>query len=227
MRPRWKRTIAPFVPPRRRKNRDEALLDPRRISRRRRSRAAPAAVPRKPTAADLLAARRKRVPDVIARDLDVLFVGINPGLYTAAVGHHFARPGNRFWPALHRAGFTESVLAPHEERRLLEIGCGITNVVNRATAAASELTPAELARGARELVIKVKRYRPRVVALLGLTTYRVAFDRPHARLGRQRESLGGAALWVLPNPSGLNAHFKPADFARLFRALRKAARSRR
>jgi double-stranded uracil-DNA glycosylase len=182
--------------------------------------------PRRPTANELLAARGKRVPDVIAPRLDVLFVGINPGLYTAAVGHHFARPGNRFWPALYRAGFTERVLAPHEERRLLAVGCGITNVVNCATAAASELTRAELRRGARQLANKAKHYRPRVVALLGVTAYRAAFGRPRAQLGRQRETLAGALLWVLPNPSGLNAHFKPADFARLFRALRVAARSR-
>lgn len=202
-------------------------MNSRRARRRGAKRAATDAAPRRPTVREILAARGKRVPDVIAPGLDVLFVGINPGLYTAAVGHHFARPGNRFWPALYRAGFTERVLAAHEERRLLAVGCGITNVVNRATAAASELTRAELARGARQVANKVKRYRPRVVALLGLTTYRVAFDRPRARLGRQRETLAGALLCVLPNPSGLNAHFKPADFARLFRALRKAARSRR
>lgn len=158
----------------------------------------------------------------MAPGLKVLFVGINPGLYTAAVGHHFARPGNRFWPALHRAGFTDRILAPHEESELLKVGCGITNVVNRATATASELTRAEMIRGARRLAAKVQRYRPRVVALLGLTTYRAAFARPRAKLGRQREDLAGAGLWVLPNPSGLNAHFKPADFARLFRAVRRA-----
>jgi double-stranded uracil-DNA glycosylase len=202
-------------------------MDPRGAARVGRNRAAATTAPRRPTASELLAARGKRVPDVIAPGLDVLFVGINPGLYTAAVGHHFARPGNRFWPALHRAGFTERVLTPHEERRLLEVGCGITNVVNRATVGASELTPAELQRGARQLANKVKHYRPRVVALLGMTTYRVAFERLRAPLGHQRETLAGADLWVLPNPSGLNAHFKPADFARLFRALRKAARSRR
>jgi len=186
--------------------------------------------PARPTRADLAAARKKRVPDVIARDLKVLFVGINPGLYTAAVGHHFARPGNRFWSALHAAGFTRRLLPPHEERALLAAGYGITNVAARATATADELTPAELTAGARALVAKIKRYRPRVVAVLGLTTYRAAFDKPHAQLGRQPEDLAGARLWVLPNPSGLNAHFKPADFARWFRALRadaeRAARAR-
>lgn len=175
----------------------------------------------------LLAARDKRVPDVIAPRLDVLFVGINPGLYTAAVGHHFARPGNRFWPALYRAGFTGRLLAPHEERELLAVRCGITNVVNRATATAAELSSAELRRGARRLAAKVRRHRPRIVALLGVMTYRVAFERPHAALGRQGEDLAGAALWVLPNPSGLNAHFKPRDFATLFRRLREAAHARR
>lgn len=183
------------------------------------------AEPRRPSTEELLSARGKGVRDVIAPGLKVLFIGINPGLYTAAVGHHFARPGNRFWPALYAAGFTERLLAPHEERELLKAGYGITNVVNRATAAASELTRTEMIQGARRLAAKVRRYRPRVVALLGLTTYRAAFQRPGARLGRQSEDLAGAALWVLPNPSGLNAHFKPADFARLFREVREAAES--
>lgn len=181
----------------------------------------------RPTPAQLRAARGKSVPDVIAPGLKVLFVGINPGLYTAAVGHHFARPGNRFWPALHAAGFTERLLSPFEEQRLLDRGFGITNVVNRATAAASELSPAELRAGAAALTAKVRRYRPRIVAILGLTTYRAAFGRPQAVLGRQPHDLAGADLWILPNPSGLNAHFKPADFARLFRRLRLAAERRR
>src|SRR5438105_4175700 len=136
---------------------------------------------RRPSAQELRAARDKRVRDIIAPELNVLFVGINPGLYTAAVGHHFARPGNRFWPALYGAGFTERLLAPHEERELLDIGCGIANVVNRTTATAAELSPAEMRAGARLLTAKVRRYRPRLVVILGLTTYRVAFDRPHAR----------------------------------------------
>lgn len=179
--------------------------------------------PHRPTRAELLAARDKSVRDVIAPHLNVLFVGINPGLYTAAVGHHFARPGNRFWPALHAAGFTDRLLQPHEERELLKAGYGITNIVNRATAAADELTRTEIIDGGRRLAVKVRRYRPRVVAVLGLTTFRVAFERPHARFGRQPEDLADAALWVLPNPSGLNAHFRPADFARVFRELRRAA----
>lgn len=181
---------------------------------------------RRPTAVALRAARNKRVPDVIAPGLDVLFVGINPGLYSAAVGHHFARPGNRFWPTLYSAGFTDRLLAPYEERELLRSRCGITNVVNRATVAASDLKRAEIVRGARRLTAKVRRLRPRAVAVLGITTFRIAFARPQARLGRQPDSLAGAALWILPNPSGLNAHFKPADFARLFRRLRRAVRTK-
>ena len=180
--------------------------------------------PRRPTPRELQAARNKKVSDVIAPGLDVLFVGINPGLYTAAVGHHFARPGNRFWPALHAGGFTDRLLAPHEERQLLKAGYGITNVVNRATAAASELESAEIVAGGRRLAAKIRRLRPRVVAMLGLTTYRTAFACPKATFGRQPEGIGGAELWVLPNPSGLNAHFKPVDFARLFREVRLAAR---
>ncbi|MBI3899891.1 MAG: G/U mismatch-specific DNA glycosylase [Gammaproteobacteria bacterium] len=178
---------------------------------------------RRPTAADLVAARAKRVADVIAPDLKILFVGINPGLYTAAVGHHFARPGNRFWPALFAAGYTPRLLAAHEQRELLDYGYGITNVVSRTTAAADELSRAEIVDGGRRLEAKVRRYRPHIVAILGLTTYRTAFARPNAQGGRQQQCLGDAELWVLSNPSGLNAHFRPADFARLFRDVRRAA----
>ena len=177
----------------------------------------------RPTPAELQAARTKRVHDIIAPDLKVLFVGINPGLYTAAIGHHFGRPGNRFWPALHAAGFTPRLLTPYDERELPAWGYGITNVVARTTAAASELSEREIVAGGRTLEAKVRRYRPRIVAVLGVTTYRIAFQVPRAALGRQPEKLAGAELWVLPNPSGLNAHFKPADFARLFREVRVAA----
>lgn len=179
--------------------------------------------PRRPTPAELRAAKFKRVPDIIAPGLKILFVGINPGLYTAAVGHHFARPGNRFWPALYAGGITPRLLAPSEKRQLVRHGCGIANMVNRATATADELTRAELIAGGRTLVAKIERWRPRVVAVLGLTSYRVAFGRPKAKLGRQPEPLGGSELWLLPNPSGLNAHYKPADYARLFREVRRAA----
>lgn len=179
---------------------------------------------RPPTRAELEAARAKRVRDIIRPGLDVLFVGINPGLYTAAIGHHFGRPGNRFWPALQASGFTPRLLSPYEERELLDYGIGITNIVQRATVDAAELSKDEIVRGGKTLVAKVRRFAPGCVAVLGLTTYRIAFAKPKATLGPQPEPLAGAALWVLPNPSGLNAHFKPADFARVFRALRVAIR---
>ena len=178
--------------------------------------------PYKPTKEEIQAAYGKSGPDVIARDLRVLFVGINPGLYTAAVGHHFARPGNRFWPALFAAGFTSRLLSPFEEQELLSFGLGITNLVNRATAAADELSPEELAAGGVQLVEKVKRYQPRSIAVLGIGAYRSAFSRPKASPGPQPEPIAGAPVWVLPNPSGLNAHYRPEDFARLFRELRQA-----
>jgi double-stranded uracil-DNA glycosylase len=154
----------------------------------------------------------------------VLFCGINPGLYSAATGHHFARPGNRFWPALHAAGFSERLLHPSEERLLLQSGYGITNLVARSTAAADELAPEEFMAGHRRLAQKVKRYRPRVVAVLGVGAYRTAFARPQATLGRQPEELAGALVWVLPNPSGLNANHQLPDLVRLFRVLRQAVK---
>jgi len=176
----------------------------------------------KPTKEEVAAAAGRTVPDVIAPGLRVLFCGINPGLYTAAVGHHFARPGNRFWPALHRAGFTPRLFAPSEERELLSLGYGVTNVVARATAAADELAPEEFVRGGRLLRAKVRRYAPRFLAILGVGAYRAAFGRPKARPGRQEERLEAATVWVLPNPSGLNANYRPEDLARLFRELRDA-----
>jgi TDG/mug DNA glycosylase family protein len=152
------------------------------------------------------------VPDVIARDLKVLFCGINPSLYSAAVGHHFARPGNRFWPALHAGGLTERLLRSEEEQLLLSQGFGITNLVDRATARADELTAAELAVGARRLAAKVRRWRPAAVAVLGVTAYRTAFARPGAAVGRQTDTIADAVLWILPNPSGLNATFSLEPF---------------
>lgn len=175
---------------------------------------------RKPTKEELLAAEGKTVRDVIARDLRVLFCGINPGLYSGAVGHHFARPGNRFWPALHNSGFTERLLSPFDERELLKSGLGVTNIVSRATAAADELSAEELKEGGRLLEMKVRRYRPLFLAVLGISAYRSAFAQPKARLGRQSESFGQTVIWILPNPSGLNAHYQPKDLARLFRELR-------
>ncbi|HZU36431.1 MAG TPA: G/U mismatch-specific DNA glycosylase [Gemmataceae bacterium] len=177
----------------------------------------------RPSARELAAARDGKVADLIAPDLKVLFCGINPGLYSAAVGHHFARPGNRFWPTLHAAGFTPRLLTPAEERDLLPLGYGITNIVDRASAAADELSAEELVAGAGRLEKKVRRYRPRFVAFVGVTAYRIAFGRKHAVLGQQVEKIGLSALWVLPNPSGLNAHYSLNDFARLFAELRRAA----
>jgi TDG/mug DNA glycosylase family protein len=161
------------------------------------------------------------VPDLVAPGLRVLFCGINPGLYSAATRHHFARPGNRFWPALRDAGFTDRLLRPWEERRLLQVGLGVTNLVARAPAAADELTRDELRNGRRRLAAKVRRYRPRCVAVLGIGAFRTAFERPRAVAGLQVERLGGSAVWVLPNPSGLNANHQRADLARAFRALRR------
>ena len=175
---------------------------------------------RKPTKEEIAAAYGKTLPDVIARDLDVLFCGINPGLYTASVGHHFGRPGNRFWPVLHRAGFTPRLLHPSEQRDLLRYGYGITNLVARATTAADELTAEELQAGAKVLERKVKRYAPRVLAIVGIGAYRTAFGKPRAKIGLQPESIGSTALWILLNPSGLNANYTPSQLVDVFRELR-------
>lgn len=184
--------------------------------------------PWKPTREQLEAARGKGVRDVIAPGLRVLFCGINPGLYTAAIGHHFGRPGNRFWTALHLAGFTDRVLSPFEERALLERGLGITNLVNRATRGAEELSADDLREGGGILARKVRRYRPRLVAVLGLGAYRAAFARPRARVGAQAERVEGARLWVLPNPSGRTASYQMGALTELFSALRaEVTRSRR
>jgi double-stranded uracil-DNA glycosylase len=178
-----------------------------------------------PTRHEIAASINKTIRDVIATDLQVLFCGINPGLYSAAVGHNFARPGNRFWPTLHAAGFTPTRLSPFEEHQLLEFGVGITNIVARATTAADELSAAELIAGARALQRKVRRYHPAVIAFLGVTAYRTAFQRPKAKLGQQQERLGDVPIWVLPNPSGLNAHFQLADLAEQFAELRQSLQS--
>ncbi|MHB1423026.1 MAG: G/U mismatch-specific DNA glycosylase [Gemmataceae bacterium] len=178
---------------------------------------------RRPTRAEIAAAVGKTLADVIAPELKILFCGINPGLYTAAIGHHFGRPGNRFWPALYAAGFTDRLLSPYEEHELLPRGYGITNIVARASARADELTRGELQEGARILARKVVHYRPRLVAFLGITAYRTAFQRPRAALGLQAEMVAEAKVWLLPSPSGLNAHHSPADLARLFGELRQAA----
>ena len=182
--------------------------------------------PAKPTKDELLNACGRTVPDVIGHKLRILFCGINPGLYSAAVGHHFARPGNRFWPALFSSGFTERLLSPFEEHNLLELGYGITNIVERATASAAELSAEELAGGYASLATKIRRYRPRCLAVLGIGAYRTAFACRDAELGLQQERIGSSIVWVLPNPSGLNAHYRPDDLARLFRDLRLAIEGR-
>lgn len=176
--------------------------------------------PWKPTKAQLLAACNKRVPDVIGKNLIVLFAGINPGLYTAAIGRHFGRPGNRFWPALFGGGFTPRLFSPFESELLLDLRLGITNVVERATARADELTDDELRAGGRRLEAKVKRWRPTVVAFVGIGPYRVVTGIKDARVGLQKKLFGGRYAWVLPNPSGLNAHYQPAALAKLFGELR-------
>jgi double-stranded uracil-DNA glycosylase len=153
----------------------------------------------------------------------VLFCGINPGLYSAATGHHFARPGNRFWPALHASGITPRLLRPSEKDLLLRSGYGLTNLVSRATAAADELSPAELVAGRRRLLAKVRRHRPRVVAFLGVGAYCQAFGLRRASLGRQPERFGDAEIWVLPSPSGLNANYQLPALVTLFRSLKEAA----
>ena len=179
--------------------------------------------PKHPSKAELAAAAGRTLPDVVAPGLRVLFCGINPGLYSAAVGHHFARPGNRFWPALHAGGFTERLLSPAEDRSLLDSGYGLTNLVERASAGADELSAAELIAGLARLEQKVLRHAPQWVAVLGIGAYRTAFRRPRASLGRQPERLAGAGVWVLPNPSGLNAHHQPGRLATAFGELRRAA----
>jgi TDG/mug DNA glycosylase family protein len=181
------------------------------------------AAPTKPTRDQVAAAAGSTIPDVIADDLRVLFCGINPGLYSGATGQHFSRPGNRFWPALHRGGFTDRELKPWECEELLAAGLGITNLAARSTARADELRPGELVAGARTLTDKAERHRPHWIAVVGVTAYRTGFGRPRATFGLQAERIGAAGLWVLPNPSGLNARFQIADLAAEFARLRQAA----
>jgi TDG/mug DNA glycosylase family protein len=179
-------------------------------------------MPTRPIPTDLAATTGRQVPDVLAPGLRVLFCGINPGLWSAAVGHHFARPGNRFWKALHLAGFTDRLLAPDEEPELLRRGLGITNLVDRATATAAALTPEELHAGAHRLAAKVHSAHPQLVAVLGVGAYRTAFAKPRATVGPQPDPIGGATAWVLPNPSGLNAHYQLPALAEAFAELRRS-----
>ncbi|MGV9696644.1 G/U mismatch-specific DNA glycosylase [Streptomyces sp. NPDC003470] len=167
------------------------------------------------------------MPDVVADGLRVLFCGINPGLLSAASGHHFARPGNRFWPVLHLSGFTPRQLKPSEQRELLSYGLGITNVVARASARADELTAEEYREGGRQLALKVARLRPRRLAVVGVTAYRAAFDARKAQVGPQERTIGGTRVWVLPNPSGLNAHWTAQTMAEEFARLRVAVEAER
>jgi TDG/mug DNA glycosylase family protein len=167
--------------------------------------------------------RDTRLGAIVEPGLRVLFVGINPSLRSMEVGHHFARPGNRFWPALHAAGFTPRRLNPEEDSQLLVHGIGVTNIASRGTREAAELSLEELREGALALEALIREMRPGLVAVLGLTAYRTAFRRPKAVMGLQAETMGGRPVWVLPNPSGLNAHFKPADFARLYAEARAHA----
>ena len=181
------------------------------------------AEPLRPTPADLAAARDQTIPDVTAPGLRVLFSGINPGLYSAAVGYHFARPGNRFWPTLYRSGFTPRQFRPDEQEQLLALGLGITNVVARATARAGELTTEELHEGGRALRAKAARLRPRWLAVVGVTAYRTAFGHADAVVGPQEQTVAGIRVWVLPNPSGLNAHWGAETLAEEFAQLRVEA----
>ncbi len=176
--------------------------------------------------ADLQAARNRTIPDVLplpGEPLHVLFCGINPSLYSAATGWHFARPGNRFWPALHLSGFTQRRLAPQEQHLLPGYGLGITNLVARATAQAAELDAAELRAGGERLLALLTGHRPGILAIAGVTAYRTAFGHARADIGPQPDLLGGSRVWVLPNPSGLNAHWTLDAIAAQFAAMRAAA----
>lgn len=181
------------------------------------------------TRAELESFRDATVPDLVRPGVRLLFVGINPGLWTAATQTHFAHPSNRFYPALHRAGLIDieidpaAGMSPQERNHLLDRDIGITNLVARATARAGELSADELRRGRDRLEATVHRLRPAVVAVAGVTAYRVAFQRPRAVMGRQPEDLGGAALWVVPNPSGLNAHETIGTLAGWYRNVGEAA----
>lgn len=177
----------------------------------------------RPTPDEVAAAAGRTIPDLVGPGLRVLFSGINPSLYSAATGHHFARPGNRFWPALHLAGFTPRVLHPSEQWSLPELGLGITNVVARATARADELSTAELLTGGEILRALVTEWQPTFLAVLGVTAYRTAFQLPKAAIGPQSETIGGVRVWVLPNPSGLNAHYTRETLGHAYAELREAA----
>ena len=174
----------------------------------------------RPTPDQLRAAIGGATQDILAPDLRVAFCGINPSVYSAVVGHHFARPGNRFWPALFNSGWTPRLYKPDEDRQLLDLGLGITNIAARATVAAADLSPDELRQAASILTAKIEQFRPRWLAILGVSAFRIAFELPRATMGLQDAEIGGARVWVLPNPSGLNAHFPPAKLAQVYREFR-------
>ena len=182
---------------------------------------------RKPSRADTLAAANTRVPHLIGPGLKVLFCGTNPGLYSAAIGHHFGRPGNRFWPAIFAGGFTDRLYSPFEDDRLMALGYGLTNIHERATAGMAELSNAELKSGCGRLKVKVSIHAPNYLAVLSIGAYRIAFDQPKAKLGLQSATLGATRVWVLPSPSGLNAHYQPSALGRMFAELRAAVESER
>ena len=180
----------------------------------------------KPTREDLRDAVNRTAEDLIDYNLKVLFCGINPGIWTGATGFHFAKPGNRFWKALHLGGFSDRVLHPSEEHELLENGYGITNFCPRTTARADELTAEEYVEGGKALLKKIQKFEPRFLAVLGIGAYRLAFNRPKVKLGLQSEKIGATKIWLLPNPSGLNAHYQVGDLAKLFSELKQATESR-
>lgn len=177
---------------------------------------------KKPTKEDLRDAINRTTEDLIDYNLKVLFCGINPGIYSGATGFHFARPGNRFWKALYLAGYTDRQLKPHEEEEFLELGYGITSFCKRTTARADELSKHEIIEGGKNLIRKVEKYKPENLAVLGLGAYRMAFQKPKAKVGLQDEKIGKTHIWLLPNTSGLNAHYKLEDFAELFRQVRES-----
>lgn len=176
----------------------------------------------KPSKEDLRDAINRTTEDLIDHNLKVLFCGINPGIWSGATGFHFAKPGNRFWKTLHLAGFTDRLLHPSEEHELLENGYGITSFCRRTTARADELTTEEFVTGGKLLVRKLEKYKPQNLAVLGIGAFRTAFQKPKAQLGLQAEKIGGASVWLLPNPSGLNAHYQLNDLAKLFREVRNS-----
>ena len=176
----------------------------------------------KPSKEALRDAVNRTTEDLIDYNLKVLFCGINPGMWSGATGFHFAKPGNRFWKALYLGGFTTRLLHPSEEQELLENGYGITSFCKRTTARADELSNEEIIEGGKNLVKKIKKYKPQNLAVLGIGAYRMAFQQPKAKLGLQNDKIGSANVWLLPNPSGLNAHYQINDLAKLFGEVRQS-----